>query len=87
VGVAHRICLYTSLFTIRNQDTRKDRSSDQASFEDKSNDQALILAIKILDRRRSWKYRTHSGDYPLIVDGGWSLFIIHVTFGGKHMHR
>ena len=30
-----------------------------------SSDQGLIFEIKIFDRRRSWKYRAYSGEYPL----------------------
>jgi hypothetical protein len=37
---------------------QKDRSSDQAS---------IALAIKILDPRRSWKYRTHSGENNYVL--------------------
>ena len=34
-------------------------------FKAGSSDQEQILAIKNFDRRRRWKYRVHSGDYPL----------------------
>ena len=43
-----------------------DQAIKQASRTE-SNDQVLILAIKILDCHRSWKYRTHSSDLPLVV--------------------
>ena len=38
-----------------------------------SSDQGLIFEIKIFDRRRSWKYRAYSGDYPLIYDRLFNL--------------
>ena len=66
--MADRICLYTCPFTTRNQEIKTlekiDKAIKQAS-RNESNDQAQFLVIKILDRRHSWKYRTHSGDYPL----------------------
>ena len=34
-------------------------------FKAGSSDQEQILAIKNFDRRRRWKYRVYSGDYPL----------------------
>ena len=43
---------------------QKRQAVKQAS-RNESNDQAFILAIKLLDRRRSWKYKTHTSDYPL----------------------
>ena len=69
MGVADRICLYTSPFTTRNQEIKTLAKADQVikqASRDKSSDQAVILAIKILDRRRSWKYRAHCSDYPLL---------------------
>ena len=68
--MADRICLYTSPFTTRNQELeiktleKLGQTIKQAS-RDESSDQASISTIKILDRRRSWKYRAHSSDYPL----------------------
>ena len=37
-------------------------------FKEGSSDQERILAIKNFDRRRRWKYRVHSGDYPLAIN-------------------
>ena len=68
MGVADRICLYTRPFTKRNQAIKILEKVDQAikqASRDESNDQAFILTIKFLDRRRRWKYRAHSSDYPL----------------------
>ena len=68
--MANRIRLCTSPFTTRNQEFKTleklDQSIKQAS-RDESSDQASISTIKILDRRRSWKYRVHSSDYPLSI--------------------
>ena len=66
--MADRICLYTSPFTIRNQEIKTLENLDQAikqASRDESSDQAPISMIKILDHHRSWKYRAHSSDYPL----------------------
>ena len=66
-----RIRLYTSPFITRNQEINTLEKLDQAikqASRDESSDQASILTIKILDRRRSWKYRAHSSDYPLCMD-------------------
>ena len=66
--MADRIRLCTSLFTARNQEIKTLEKLDQAikqASRDESSDQASISTIKILDRRRSWKYRAHSSDYPL----------------------
>ena len=81
--MADRIGLYTSPFTIRNQEIEKlDQAIKQAS-RDESSDQASISTIKILDRRRSWKYRAHSSDYPLhnIPRGG-----SRISGRGEHNH-
>ena len=66
--MADCIRLYTSLFTIRNQEIKTLEKLDQAikqASRDKSSDQASISTIKIVDRHCSWKYRAHSSDYPL----------------------
>ena len=71
--MADRIRLYTSLFTTRNQEIKTLENLDQAikqASRDESSDQASISMIKILDRRRSWKYRAHSSDYPLFCKSG-----------------
>ena len=63
-----RIRLYTSPFITRNQEIKTLEKLNQAikqASRDESSDQASISTIKILDRRRSWKYRAHSSDYPL----------------------
>ena len=64
-----RIRLYTSPFIARNQDIKTlekiNQAIKQASRDDESSDQASISMIKILDRRRSWKYRAHNSEYPL----------------------
>ena len=49
--MADRICLYTRPFTTRNQEIKTLAKVDQAikqASRDKSSDQAVILAIKIL---------------------------------------
>ena len=68
--MADSIRLYTSPFTTRNQEIKTPEKLDQAinqASRDESSDQVSISTIKILDRRRSWKYRAHtcSSDYPL----------------------
>ena len=66
-GVANRIHLYTSPFTTRNQEIKTLEKLDQVikqASRDESSDQASVSTIKILDRRRSWKYSAHR-DYPL----------------------
>ena len=68
MGMADRIRLYTCPFTTRNQAIKTAEKVDQAikqAFRDESNDHAPILTIKFLDRRRRWKYRAHSSNYPL----------------------
>ena len=68
--MADCIRLCTSPFTTRNQEIKTLEKLDQAIKQvsrDESSDQASISTIKILDRRRSWKYRAHSSDYPLIM--------------------
>ena len=70
MGMANRISLYMHLFTTRNQGIKTLEKVDQAvkqASRDESNDQAFILTIKFLDRRRRWKYRAHSSDYLLGV--------------------
>ena len=65
--MANRIRLYTSPFTIRNQEIKTLEKLDQAikqASRDESSDQASV-SIKILDRCRSWKYGAHCSDYPL----------------------
>ena len=42
-----------------------DQVIKQAS-RDESNNQAPILTIKGLDRRRMWKYRAHSSDCSVV---------------------
>ena len=62
------IHLYTSPLITRNQEIKTLEKLDQAikqASRDESSDEASISAIKILDRRHSWKYRAHSSDYPL----------------------
>ena len=71
-----RIGLYTSPFITRNQEIKTLEKLNQAikqASRDESSDQASISMIKILDRRRSWKYRAHSSDYPLGGGGGGNL--------------
>ena len=70
-----RIRLYTSPFITRNQEIKTLEKLNQAikqASRDESSDQASISMIKILDRRRSWKYRAHSSDYPLVIIPGTS---------------
>ena len=69
--MADRIRLCTSPFTTRKQEIKALENLDQAikqASRDESSDQATISTIKILDCRRSWKYRAHGSDYPLIFD-------------------
>ena len=59
---------YTCPFTTRNQRIKTLEKLGQAIKQApryESSDQGLIFEIKIFDRRRSWKYRAYSGDYPL----------------------
>ena len=72
MGVADRIRLYNIMcpFTTKNQAIKTPQKVDQVikqASRDKSNDQAPILTIKFLDRRRRWKYKALSSysDYPL----------------------
>ena len=65
--VADRTRLCTSPFTTRNQEIKALDQAIKQALRDESSDQATISTIKILDRRRSWKYRAHSSDYPLYV--------------------
>ena len=65
--MADRIRLYTNPFTIRNQEIKTLEKLDQAikqASRDESSDHVSISMIKLLDRRRSWKYRAYS-DCPL----------------------
>ena len=68
MGMAGHICLYMRMFATKNQAIKTlekvDKAIKQAS-RDELNHQAFILTIKFLDRRRRWKYRAHSSDYPL----------------------
>ena len=66
--MADHICLCTSLFTTRNQEIKTLEKLDQAikqASRDESSNQASISTVKIFDRHRSWKYRSHSSDYTL----------------------
>ena len=66
MGVADHIRLYMRPFITRNQAIKTPEKVDQAikqASRDESNDQALILTIKFLDRRCRWKYRAHNSDY------------------------
>ena len=66
--MADRIRLCISPFTTRNQEIKTLEKPDQVikqASRDESSDQASISMVRILDRRRSWKYRAHSSDYPL----------------------
>ena len=61
---------YTRPFTIKDQwiNCKKLKWLDQTiklDFVDESSNPAPIWTIKIFDRHRMWKYRAHSGDYPL----------------------
>ena len=70
-GVATRARSYTRPFTTRNQRIKTLEKLGQAIKQApryESSDQGLIFEIKIFDRRRSWKYRAYSGDYPLCFD-------------------
>ena len=65
--MADRIRVYTSPFTTRNREIKTLEKLDQAikqASRDESSYQVSISTIKILDSRRSWKYRAHSSDYP-----------------------
>ena len=58
----------TSVYVPVNYKKSRDQGASQAikvaqMYE--SNNQESILAIKLFDHRRSWKYRAYSGDYPL----------------------
>ena len=67
-GVTTRARSYTHPFTTRNQRIKTLEKLGQAIKQApryESSDQGLIFEIKIFDRRRSWKYRAYSGDYPL----------------------
>ena len=67
-GVTTRARSYTCPFTTRNQRIKTLEKLGQAIKQApryESSDQGLIFEIKIFDRRRSWKYRAYSGDYPL----------------------
>ena len=50
-------------------------------FKAGSSDQEQILAIKNFDRRRRWKYRVHSGDYPLRLYTATIIIILLWHFG------
>ena len=66
--MANCIHLYTSPFTTRNQEIKTLEKLDQAikqASRDELSDLASISTIKVLDCCRSWKYKTHNGDYPL----------------------
>ena len=79
MGVTGRIRLYMRPFIARNQAIKTPEKVDQTikqASRDESNDQALILTIKFLDRRRRWKYRVHNSDYPLLE---LRLIVIHVN--------
>ena len=63
-------CTYHHSFITANQAIKALGKLDQAikqASRNESRDQAGILAIKTLDRRRRWKYGVHSGDYPLFI--------------------
>ena len=85
MGVADRIRLYMRPFITRNQAIKTPEKVDQTIKQaprDESNDQALILTIKFLDRRRRWKYRAHSSDYPLYIITCVYTSIVYVSAGG-----
>ena len=68
--------MYTSPFTTRNQEIKTLEKLDQAikqASRDESSGQASISTIKNLDCCRSWKYRAHSSDYPLIIGLVYSM--------------
>ena len=84
MGMADCIRLYTCPFTTRNQAIKTPEKVDQMikqASRDGSNDQATIMTIMFLDRRRRWKNRAHSSDYPLflqviqvLISGTWRFF-------------